>query len=96
MHKSGSVNSHRLSKYRRKPKRTNPFPGLRGACFCCSQGYSLRVKFISALVVYLIMGFILGWGVLLAVHGKPVLLIVSFLLYAVAFGKLGCLPGKTH
>lgn len=72
------------------------FGASRATCLYAGQGYSLRVKFISALVVYLIMGFILGWGVLLAVHGKPVLLIVSFLLYAVAFGKLGCLPGKAH
>jgi len=54
------------------------------------------MKFILAIVAYLVIGVFLGWGILLAVHGSPWLLIVGFLAYAVAFAKLGCLPGKSH
>jgi hypothetical protein len=65
----------------------------------CPQGklsYAGRMKFFLAVVVYLLISVILGWGILLAVKGNPWLLIVSFLAYAVAFGKIGCLPGKPH
>lgn len=54
------------------------------------------MKFFLAIFAYLIMGFVLGWGILLMFKGNPWLLVVSFLAYAVAFGKLGCLPGKSH
>ena len=49
-----------------------------------------------AIIAYLAMGVVLGWGILLTVKGNPWLLIVGFLAFAVAFGKLGCLPGKSH
>jgi len=58
--------------------------------------YPASMKFLLAILAYLLMGAVLGWGMLLAVKGNPWLLIVSFLAYAVAFGKLGCLPGKSH
>lgn len=45
--------------------------------------------------IYLSMAFMLGWGILLTVHGKPWLLIAAFLGYALAFAKFGCLPAKT-
>ncbi len=54
------------------------------------------MKFLLAIAVYLLIGAILGWGILLAVKGSPWLLVVSFLAYAAAFAKLGCLPGKAH
>jgi hypothetical protein len=54
------------------------------------------VKFILAIVVYLLMCVVIGWGILLAVKGDPWLLIFGFLAYAVAFAKIGCLPGKSH
>ena len=54
------------------------------------------MKFLLAIIAYLIISFVLCWGVLLVVHGKPWLLIVSFLAYTVAFAKIGCLPGKSH
>ena len=54
------------------------------------------MKFLLSIIAYLLISLILGCGILLAVKGKPVLLIVSFLVYAFAFGKLGCLPGKSH
>ena len=52
------------------------------------------MKFLLAILAYLLIGLVLGWGILLAVHGKPWFLILGFLAYVVAFGKLGCLPAK--
>jgi len=52
------------------------------------------MKFLLAILAYLLIGLVLGWGILLAVHGNPWLLIAGFLAYVVAFGKLGCLPTK--
>ena len=54
------------------------------------------MKFVLAIVAYLVIGLLLGWGILLAVKGEPWLLIVGFLAYALAFAKLGCLPKQTH
>ncbi len=50
------------------------------------------MKLMWAIVAYLVIGLVLGWGILLTVKGEPWLLIVGFLAYAVAFAKLGCLP----
>ena len=58
--------------------------------------YPAAMKFFLAILAYLLIAFVLGWGILLAVKGSPWLLIVGFLAYVVAFGKLGCLPGKSH
>jgi hypothetical protein len=54
------------------------------------------MKFFWAIMVYLIIGAVLGWGMVLAAKGNPWLLVVSFLAYAVSFAKIGCLPGKSH
>ena len=54
------------------------------------------MKFLWAIIAYLIIGLLLSWGILLAFRGEPWLLIVGFLTYAVAFAKLGCLPKKSH
>jgi hypothetical protein len=54
------------------------------------------MKFLLAFITYLVMSLILGWGILLAAKGNLWLLIVGFLAYAVAFAKIGCLPGKSH
>jgi len=54
------------------------------------------MKFFLAILAYLLIGAVLGSGILLAVKGNLWLLIVGFLAYVVAFGKLGCLPGKSH
>ena len=54
------------------------------------------MKFLLAIVAYLVIGLVLGWGILLAVKGEPWLLIVGFLTYALAFSKLGCLPKQSH
>ena len=52
------------------------------------------MKFLLAILAYLAIGVVLGWGILLAVKGNAWLLIVGFLVYVIAFGKLGCLPSK--
>ena len=54
------------------------------------------MKFLLSVLAYLVIGAILGWGILLAVHGNPWLLIISFLAYVLAFAKIGCLPKQTH
>jgi len=54
------------------------------------------MKLLFAILVYLIIGLILGWGLLLAAKGNWWFLIVGGLAYAIAFGKIGCLPGKSH
>jgi len=54
------------------------------------------MKFLMAIIAYLAISFFLGWGMLLVMKGNPWLLIIGFLVYAVAFGKIGCLPGKSH
>ncbi len=54
------------------------------------------MKFLLAVIAYLVIGLILGWGILLAVKGNPWLLVVGSVAYVVAFGKLGCLPKKSH
>jgi len=49
------------------------------------------MKLFLAIVVYLVIGLILGAGIfLLAVKGSPWVLIVGALVYIVAFGKIGC------
>jgi len=54
------------------------------------------MKFLLAIVAYLLIGLILGWGIVLLVKGSPWLLIVSVLAYVIAFAKLGCLPKQSH
>ena len=53
------------------------------------------MKFFMAIVVYLLMGLMLGLGVLLTVKGNPWLLITGLGLYLVLLGTIGCLPPKT-
>ena len=50
------------------------------------------MKLMWAIVAYLVIGLVLGWGILLTVKGEPWLLIIGSLAYSVAFAKLGCLP----
>ena len=54
------------------------------------------MKFLLATLAYLLIGFVLAWGILLLVKGQPWLLIVGFLAYVIAFAKLGCLPKQSH
>ncbi len=48
------------------------------------------MKLFLAVCVYLLIGAVLSWGILLALGGKPWLLIGSLIAYIVAFGKIGC------
>jgi hypothetical protein len=50
------------------------------------------MKFLGVIFAYLAIGFVLGWGILLAVKGNFWLLGIAGLVYVVAFGKIGCLP----
>jgi hypothetical protein len=54
------------------------------------------MNFLWAVVAYLVIAAVLGWGILLAVKGSPWLLVAGFVAYVIAFGKIGCLPKKTH
>jgi hypothetical protein len=54
------------------------------------------MKFLLAILAYLLIAVVLGLGILHAVKGSPWLLIVAFVAYVVAFGKIGCLPKKSH
>ncbi len=54
------------------------------------------MRFLLAILAYLMIAAVLGWGILLAVKGQPALLIVAFLTYAIAFAKIGCLPKSHH
>jgi hypothetical protein len=54
------------------------------------------MKFALAILAYLIIGLVLGWGILSAVKGNIWVLVIAFLAYVVAFGKIGCLPKKSH
>jgi hypothetical protein len=54
------------------------------------------MKFLLAIAAFLGLGVVLSCGILLAVKGQPWLLIVAFLLYILAFARLGCLPKQSH
>ena len=56
------------------------------------------MKFFGAILAYLFIGAVLGYGILLAAaRGNYWLLGISLVIYVVAFGKIGCLPpSKSH
>jgi len=54
------------------------------------------MKFLFAILAYLLIAVGLGLGLLLAAKGSFWVLIAAFVVYAVAFGKIGCLPKKSH
>jgi len=54
------------------------------------------MKFLLGIVVYLLIGVVLGIGMVQAVKGQPWLLIIGFLAYTILFSKIGCLPRKSH
>jgi hypothetical protein len=51
----------------------------------------VAMKLVLAVLVYLLIGAVLGWGILLMMAGKPWLLVAAFVVYVVAFAKIGCL-----
>ena len=54
------------------------------------------MKFLLAILAYVLIGVVLGAGLLMGMKGSWWLFVIGFLVYVVAFGKLGCLPGKSH
>ena len=48
-----------------------------------------------AVLAYVAIGAVLGTGMMMAVKGSPWLLVIAFVAYVVAFGKLGCMPPKS-
>jgi len=54
------------------------------------------MKFLLAIVAYLVIGLVLGGGIRLTAKGEPWLLTVGFLANAAAFVKLGCLPTNSY
>ena len=54
------------------------------------------MKLLMAIIAYVVVGLVLGWGMLLAVKGEPWLLIAGLLGYGIAFAKLGCLPRQSR
>jgi hypothetical protein len=54
------------------------------------------MKLALAILAYLIIGLVLGWGILAAVKGNVWVLAIALLAYVIAFGWIGCLPKKSH
>jgi hypothetical protein len=54
------------------------------------------MKFLMAVLAYLVIGVVLGLGILHAMKGSVVFLIIGLLVYIGLFAKIGCLPKKTH
>ena len=56
------------------------------------------MKFLGAIIAYLVIAFILGWGILLAASKDNFWVLgISVLAYVIAFAKIGCLPsGESH
>jgi hypothetical protein len=48
------------------------------------------MKFFLACLAYVVIAFVLGWGLVLAVKGSPWLLIIGIIAYVAAFVKFGC------
>ena len=54
-----------------------------------------RMNFLASMVVYLLIGLALGWGILLAMKGSLWFFVAGLVVYILAFAKIGCLP-KAH
>lgn len=53
------------------------------------------MKFVAAIAVYLLISLAFCWGILMTFQGNYWFLILSLLVYLMAFAKVGCLP-KAH
>ena len=51
----------------------------------------IAMNFALAILAYLVIGAIFGAAILLLVAGKPLLFIITLVVFVLAFGKLGCL-----
>jgi hypothetical protein len=54
------------------------------------------MKFLWAMLVWLIMGAFIGAGIIVAVKGHVWLLLVSVLAFILMVARIGCLPPKEH
>lgn len=55
------------------------------------------MKFLGAIIVYVLMAFVLSWGILLTFKGNFWVLIAGLLGYILLLVGLGCnLPKETH
>jgi len=54
------------------------------------------MKFLLAMLVYLMIAAMLGWGILLTVKGSPWLLLCGIAIYLLLLIKIGCLPKESH
>jgi hypothetical protein len=55
------------------------------------------MKFLAAIIAYLVIGLVLGTGIYEAVQGHLWVLAVAVVIYVISFAKLGCLPSsKSH
>ncbi len=77
---------------RNKPRRIDrtEFDQLRRLALTRRPARLSAMKLFLAIFVYLLIGAVLSWGILLAMGGKPWLLVGSLIAYIVAFGKIGC------
>jgi hypothetical protein len=48
------------------------------------------MNFISAMIVWLVMGAFITAGIVMATTGKPILLIIGLLGFIFLVGKIGC------
>jgi hypothetical protein len=62
----------------------------RQTCLNPTTQYHYRMKFFLACLVYVLIAAVLAWGMLLAIAGKPWLLIAGVVAYLLALGKIGC------
>lgn len=54
------------------------------------------MKFLLAMLVWLIMGAFIAAGIVMAVKGSVWLLLLSVAAFIVMVAKIGCLPPKAH
>ena len=53
--------------------------------------HSSSMNFALALLTFLLFAFFIGWGIILLLAGKPILLIVALGIFLGTFIKYGCL-----
>jgi hypothetical protein len=49
------------------------------------------MKLALSFLVYLLIGWIIGWGILRAVHGSYWVLAFSSIFYVLLFARIGCM-----
>ncbi len=57
----------------------------------CTHHIITEMKLALAVLVYVLIGVVLGAGILLTVAGKPWFLIAAVIAYVVAFARIGCM-----